>query len=183
MTRLAKHVLFVALFMLPFGVLTASADVSDSDRGAIRTIIESQMDAFQRDDGAAAYSYASPTIQGLFPTVEQFMAMVRGGYQPVYRPQSVVFGEVIEAPGGPLQRVFLTGPNGKNWVAIYSLQQPARWHLADQRLPTGRGSRRSGLVQFIGGRSPFAQPSPTAAVKSSSCPARIADRSPAIRCW
>ena len=45
----------------------------------IRGIISSQIEAFQRDDGATAYGYASSTIQGLFPSVDQFMAMVRSG--------------------------------------------------------------------------------------------------------
>ncbi len=141
MTSWVKHALFIAFFALPITVVAASADVSDGDRGAIRTIIEGQIAAFQRDDGAAAYSYASPTIQGLFPTVEQFMAMVRGGYQPVYRPQSIVFGEVIETPIGPIQRVFLIGPSGRDWVAIYSLQQQpdGTWRISGCHLVEDQG--------------------------------------------
>jgi hypothetical protein len=115
---------FVALAMLAiFGLAAARADVADTDRTAIRGIISSQIEAFQRDDGAAAYGYASPTIQGLFPSVDQFMAMVRSGYQPVYRPKSVTFGPATETPRGPEQRVFITGPDGRNWVALYSLQK------------------------------------------------------------
>ncbi|MCP4309148.1 MAG: DUF4864 domain-containing protein [bacterium] len=141
MTGWIRQFLFVTLVALPISAGTASADVSEGDRGAIRTIIEGQIAAFQRDDGDAAYSYASPTIQGLFPTVEQFMAMVRGGYQPVYRPQSVAFGEVIETPIGPIQRVFLTGPSGRNWVAIYSLQQQpdGTWRISGCQLVEDTG--------------------------------------------
>lgn len=115
---------FVAVAMLAFfGLATARADVADADRAAIRGIISGQIEAFQRDDGAAAYGYASPTIQGLFPSVDGFMAMVRSGYQPVYRPKSVTFGPAVETPSGPEQRVFVTGPDGRNWVAVYSLQK------------------------------------------------------------
>ena len=115
---------FVALAMLALlGLAAVRADVADTDRAAIRGIISSQIEAFQRDDGATAYGYASPTIQGLFPSVDQFMAMVRSGYQPVYRPKSVTFGPATETPRGPEQRVFITGPDGRNWVALYSLQK------------------------------------------------------------
>jgi hypothetical protein len=113
----------IAFAALTFAAAPLRAEVADADRSAIRGIISSQIDAFQRDDGATAYSYASPTIQGLFPTVESFMAMVRNGYQPVYRPRSVTFGPLIETPRGLEQRVFLTGPDGRNWVAVYSLQR------------------------------------------------------------
>ena len=39
-------------------------DVSDADRTAIRDIIQSQVDAFRRDDGDAAFGLASPSIRG-----------------------------------------------------------------------------------------------------------------------
>ena len=38
-------------------------DLPAPDRAAIRTIIESQMAAFRRDDGAAAFGFATPNIQ------------------------------------------------------------------------------------------------------------------------
>jgi len=124
MTSQARHVflaIVLALGLVSGGV--ARAGVSDADRAEIRTIIENQIAAFRRDDGQTAYSYASPTIQGLFPTVDRFMAMVRDGYQPVYRPRSVVFGQVVETARGPEQRVYLTGPDGRSWVAIYALER------------------------------------------------------------
>jgi len=98
-------------------------DVGSADQSAIRSIIASQIEAFRHDDGVAAYGYASPTIQGLFPTVDGFMAMVRSGYPPVYRPQSMTFGAIANTDAGLEQKVFLTGPDGRNWVAVYSLQR------------------------------------------------------------
>jgi len=82
-----------------------------------------QMTAFQHDDGNAAYGYASPAIRELFPSPDIFMNMVRKGYPPVYRPQSVTFGEIGDSPRGPQQKVFLTGPDGKSYVAVYTLQR------------------------------------------------------------
>jgi len=143
MTSKLRHVLLA--IMLTLGVMSAGnarAEVSNADRVEIRTIIENQIAAFQRDDGVAAYSYASPTIQGLFPTVDRFMAMVRGGYQPVYRPRSVVFGQVVETARGPEQQVYLTGPDGRSWVAIYALQrQPdGTWKINGCTLVEAPGS-------------------------------------------
>jgi hypothetical protein len=109
-----------------------SDEVSAADREAIQSMITSQIEAFRRDDGSAAYGYAAPTIQGMYPSVEQFMGMVRELYPPVYRPKSVTFGELMNSPGGILQKVFLTGPDGENWVAVYSLErQPdGSWRIS-----------------------------------------------------
>lgn len=116
--------IFLAMAILAStGLAALRAELRDADRDAFRGIISSQIEAFRRDDGAAAYSYASPTIQGLFPSVDRFMAMVRSGYQPVYRPRSVSFGPAVDTPRGPEQRVFVTGPDGRNWVAVYSFQR------------------------------------------------------------
>jgi len=98
-------------------------DLSGADRADIQALIGRQIDAFRHDDGTAAYSYAAPTIKRIFPTVDGFMAMVRNTYQPVYRPQSVTFGPLVATPLGIIQKVFLVGPDGKNYVALYTLQR------------------------------------------------------------
>lgn len=101
----------------------AAAEVSADDRAAMQALVEGQIDAFRRDDGAAAYAYASPPIQMLYPTVDGFMAMVKQSFQPVYRPQQVTFGPLIEGPNGPVLRVFVTGPDGNPYVAEYAFQR------------------------------------------------------------
>jgi Domain of unknown function (DUF4864) len=101
----------------------AADDIGAGDAAAIHSIIQQQIDAFRADDGAAAYDFASPTIRTIFPSVEQFMDMVRGQYQPIYRPRSVAFGPLADSPLGPLQKVFLVGPDGKSYVAEYTLQR------------------------------------------------------------
>ena len=63
-----------------------------ADEGAIRDVIVGQLDAFQRDDFAGAFEYASPTIKRIFRTPDRFGAMVRGGYPMVWKPSSVRFG-------------------------------------------------------------------------------------------
>lgn len=90
---------------------------------AIRAVIEGQLQAFRADDGAAAFAYASPKIQGLFGDPERFMTMVRSGYQPVYRPRRHEFRDLVPEAGRLVQRVLLVGPDGVPVIAAYLMQQ------------------------------------------------------------
>jgi hypothetical protein len=111
--------------------LPAQAQVSPSDQTAIREIIERQVEAFRRDDGAAAFGYASPNIQGMFGTAETFMDMVRQGYQPVYRPRTFEFREIVTLHGMVTQKVHVIGPDGRPVTAFYPMaQQPdGSWRI------------------------------------------------------
>lgn len=130
--------LLVAILSLIVLVPTSAAaqGLAPIDRETIRTTISSQIEAFRRDDAAGAYSHAAPGIKRLFPSAERFMDMVRSHYQPVYRPQSVTFGEVVATPNGILQKVFLTGPDGENWIAEYlaERQPDGSWRISGCRL-------------------------------------------------
>jgi hypothetical protein len=101
----------------------AQAQMSDADALAIRGVIESQMVAFQKDDGASAYSFASPTIQQKFGNADIFLQMVRTGYPAVYRPRDVEFRELKLENGRLLQEVFVIGPDGNPALAIYEMQR------------------------------------------------------------
>jgi hypothetical protein len=105
--------------------------VSPADQTAIREVIEGQVEAFRRDDGAAAFGYASPGIQGMFGTAETFMDMVRQGYRPVYRPQVFEFREIVTLQGMVTQKVHVIGPDGRPVTAFYPMtQQPdGSWRI------------------------------------------------------
>lgn len=107
----------------PVASRAGEADLPRADRQAIRQVIDAQMQAFQRDDGKAAFAHASPMIQQMFGTPEFFMTMVRQGYQPVYRPREVEFREIVEFRGEPTQTVFVVGPDGGAVVALYKMQK------------------------------------------------------------
>jgi hypothetical protein len=64
------------------------------------------------------------------------MAMVRGGYQPVYRPQSVEFLDARIVDGKTGQAVRFVGPDGQAVIAIYTMeQQPdGSWRIAAVQL-------------------------------------------------
>ncbi len=120
MTRLLSFIAAVAVS----ATLAHAETLSDSDKSAFRSIITNQIEAFRADDGARAYSYAAPIIKHIFPTPDQFMAMVRDGYKPVYHPDSFQFGDAgFAASGRPIQRVKLVGQDGLDYEAIYTMEQ------------------------------------------------------------
>lgn len=125
---LGAMLLAVVSFIRP-----ASADtVSNEQRLVVQSIIEQQIAAFRADDGLRAYGFADPMIRRIFPSADQFMSMVRSGYQPVYRPQSYEFEGTRLAGAEIVQDVSIIGPEGRFWTATYTLrQQPdGSWKIA-----------------------------------------------------
>jgi hypothetical protein len=112
---------FLLLAALLIG-LTPPARAAD-EVAAAQDVIRSQVEAFGRDDAAAAYSHAAPAIRQIFPQPETFMAMVRGGYAPVYRHRSFEFGEARAADGRIAQRVHIVDGDGVAWEALYTLER------------------------------------------------------------
>ncbi len=105
---------------------------SAPDQVAIEAVISHQIEAFRRDDGVTAFSFAAPNIHAMFQTEANFMAMVARGYQPVYRPRDMQFGELTDVDGVPTQKVELIGPDGLAYTALYSMEkQPdGSWKIA-----------------------------------------------------
>jgi hypothetical protein len=116
---------FLILLGVALGLATTAvaqpATLSKADRTAIREVIRGQVEAFQRDDGAAVFGFASPGIQSMFGQPDIFMDMVRQGYQPVYRPRVFDFREVVELNGQPAQKVHVVGPDGRPVTAVYPM--------------------------------------------------------------
>jgi len=111
------------------------------DASAFQKIIKNQMSAFATGNAKEAFSFATSSLQQRFQTPEFFMEMVRQGYQPVYQPQSVTFGRSKMTKLGPTQEVYVTGPKGKNWLALYSFEQQddGSWRISGCYLTTSPG--------------------------------------------
>ena len=118
-------------FLLAAPASAQTPSLSDEDRQAIREVIGAQVEAFRRDDGQAAFGYATPAIQQMFGTAETFMDMVRQGYQPVYRPRLFEFEDVVELNGQPAQLVRVVGPDGRHVKALYPMRRmpDGRWRI------------------------------------------------------
>ena len=120
MRLILRLLAMIVLFSLP----VQAAELSAQDKSSFQSVISDQIAAFQADDGARAYGFASPTIQSIFPNHYLFMDMVKRGYQPVYRPQSFAFGEAgINGSGSPFQKVTIVGPDGFTYEALYTMEQ------------------------------------------------------------
>ncbi len=102
----------------------------------IRSTINMQLEAFQRDDWAGAFAYASPVLQRIFGSPERFRDMVLGGYRAVYRPQQVTFRDFDTSGPRPVQIVFFIGPDGLAYLAAYEMeQQPdGSWRIASVQM-------------------------------------------------
>jgi hypothetical protein len=111
---------FVLLAAL-LSALAAPAFAAD-DVASAQGIIRSQVEAFGRDDAAAAYSHAAPGIRAMFPRADIFLGMVQRSYAPVYRHKSFEFGETRAADGKIAQQVHIVDADGVPWEALYTLE-------------------------------------------------------------
>ena len=110
--------LVLVTFAIGFALPVHAAD----DVAAGQSVIRSQVEALGRDDAAAAYSYAAPAIQDVFPQADIFMDMVRQSYAPVYRHKSFEFGEARTLDDKIAQRVHIIDAEGVPWEALYTLE-------------------------------------------------------------
>ena len=122
----------LTLFTVALPINAQQMDVNDIDRAAIRSVIQRQLQAFQADDAAAAFEFASPEIREKFGTAENFLRMVKLAYVAVYRPRSVMFENLVTVKGIPTQEVFLLGPDGNLVKALYlmELQPNGTWKIS-----------------------------------------------------
>jgi len=96
----------------------------------IEASITAQIQAFKADDFSTAFTFASPNIQRLFGTPENFGVMVRRGYPMVWRPADVRFLELREVAGALWQKVMITDSDGRVHILDYQMvQQESGWKI------------------------------------------------------
>jgi hypothetical protein len=119
-------------------ILATAAPAQTAD--GIEMTIRSQMDAFLADDFATAFTFASPTIKGIFGTPDNFGAMVRQGYPMVHRPSDVRMLERRAVGGTTVQRVMVTDAAGRTHVLDYQMiETPQGWQINGVQLLPGVG--------------------------------------------
>ena len=128
------RIAFLAFVLsLLMGAGTATADpASAGDKAAFQRIISAQISAFQADDAAGAFTFASPDLQAKFGSAATFLEMVKTGYEPVYRPRAGEFRDIVEHDLGLEQRVFVIGPAGRGYITHYMMEkQPdGSWRIS-----------------------------------------------------
>ena len=127
------RIFFATLFSLFLLTAARSEELSPTDKTNVQTVISGQLEAFKADDGQRAYSYAAPFVTSIFPSVDNFMAMVKRGYGPVYRNEKYSFGTITQdSAGRPVQHVTITATDGNRYEAVYVMQKQAdgSWKIA-----------------------------------------------------
>lgn len=140
-----REFLVLTIIVLAGWPLPGSAKgLPQADETAIQSIIERQLAAFRADDAAAAYGFASDTIQMKFGSADQFLYMVKTMYYPVYRPAAYEFMTLAVEPGGIFQPVLIAKNNGDTVVALYLMEkdETGQWRIAGVKLvnPPGTGT-------------------------------------------
>jgi hypothetical protein len=138
-----KNIGFVGAFGALLLALGTQAFAGPAET-APQITIDSQIRAFLADKDAEAYSFAAPNVRMIFPTVDSFMNMVKGGYDPVYRAQAWDYGRERTENGTVYQEVLITDSKNQNWAALYTLQQQpdGAWKI------TGVALRKSSEVSM-----------------------------------
>ena len=113
-----RHILVSILLFLSAAV---PALAQDQRNAGIETTIQNQFNAFMADDVGTAFSFASPTIQGIFGTAENFGAMVKNGYPMVWRPGSVKYLGLRTVSGRQFQKVAVTDQAGALHLLEYEM--------------------------------------------------------------
>ena len=103
------------------GALVAWAPMVAVAEDGIEAVISTQIEGFLAGDAGAAYDIASPTIQRLFGSPDNFTEMVQRGYPMVWRPTEFRFLDQREIAGNMWQRVLIRDQGGVLHVLDYQM--------------------------------------------------------------
>jgi len=120
----------LALLVAPLLAAGAAGAQTDADAKAAAEPVMEQLEAFRRDDYAAAYAFASEEIQRMFDRAA-FERMVKGGYPEIARSAFALVAESRAAPDGHVYlRVKVRGANGNSVEAVYDMvREGGRWRI------------------------------------------------------
>ncbi len=107
-----------ALMLAVMSVTGAAAQSTE-----IEGTINSQFEAFKADDFATAFTYATPSLQQLFQSPQNFQRMVTQGYPMVWRPAEVRYLELRERGGSMWQKVQITDAKGFTHILDYKMEE------------------------------------------------------------
>lgn len=130
---MAWHRRSIVVGLLALGLLgTVGAEATKPVDNEVKTqtqrVIESQLQAFARDDAEAAFAHASPAIQSQFKTPQRFMAMVQQGYRVVYRHQTVRYVAFALEKQGAEHQLQMVDDSNQLWTVFYRLEKMPDGH-------------------------------------------------------
>lgn len=133
MSEIIKRPGLLAVMLWSIGgyALAQSQSLPPELQNKAQSVIGGQISAFRARDHETAYGYAAPSIRKMFGSTDRFIGMVKSGYGAIYGAQSWSFGRG-EARGDALvQEVMIIGPQGKDWIALYTLRKQSNgsWRI------------------------------------------------------
>ncbi|MGF1502180.1 MAG: DUF4864 domain-containing protein [Paracoccaceae bacterium] len=113
------------------GLAAAQSARAEDPAAAIPAVIADQIAAFQRNDLAAAFAHAAPSIQTKFRNPQIFGRMVESGYPMIWRPQSYeILGLQVEGTRY-VQTVLFQDARGRFYEADYLMTElDGDWRIA-----------------------------------------------------
>ena len=108
-----------------------AAPIFAGDKEDIQATISRQLEAFQLEDFAKAFSYASPSIQSIFGSPDNFESMVKRGYPMVWKPGKVTFLSVDPYHHGMAQNIQIFDRNKKaHYLRYYMVKLGDSWKIS-----------------------------------------------------
>ena len=101
--------------------LAGALSAQDTSKPKITETIQNQFDALSNDDFAQAFTYASPFIQSLFGTPQNFGTMVTRSYPMVHRADEVRFLDLRSIAGSLYQKVQVRDVDGEIFLFDYQM--------------------------------------------------------------
>ncbi len=121
---LCLSLLFLSLFPARPAAAAEPADL-------IRSVIQQQMKAFNAEDYATAYTFASESIRRRF-SKERFEQMVKSGYPQIAKSRQVSFGEITlsKEKQAALATVHVTGKDRVTVITRYQMAlEEGKWKI------------------------------------------------------
>lgn len=116
--------------LLVIAALAGPVSAQSTDEAGVRAEIEDQFADFLAGDLAGAFEHASPTLQMLFVSPDNFGRMVKSGYPDIWAAKAVDFLGLREDAGRTIERLRATGPDGGTKLYDYVVQKiEGRWRI------------------------------------------------------
>lgn len=127
-----RNMLRIVIVCLTF-ILTAphaAAQERLAPDPGIEATISRQFEAFRERDLGAAWQFASPNIQGLFGTPENFGRMVESGYPMVWDSGEIEFMDLQSFGGIIVQRVEVIDQSGTaHYLGYQMIRTETGWRI------------------------------------------------------
>lgn len=116
-----RRIIGIFVTLLALTMAPGASAQTDTRAPEIEAVIGQQLQAFNDRDVEAAWQFASPMIQGMFGTPQNFGTMVEQGYPMVWTNSEARFLDLREIGGRLWQKVMIRDAAGGLHVLDYQM--------------------------------------------------------------